>query len=153
MNPSAQSQWKEPSSLMQASLSPGHAIARSLHSSISAWGSEIRQFKIRKSGRLSYGNEKYVNQRYVLTKTLSSFQFVATWTFLTACRTTTHAAHTRLVTAWVQRGQSGQHYTLKWALNSIMYDQLWIWYIVYSDMNNHLEASISYQKINWLLFW
>lgn len=35
MNPSAQSQWKDPSSLMQASFSPGHAIARSLHSSTS----------------------------------------------------------------------------------------------------------------------
>lgn len=40
MNPSAQSQWKEPSSLMQASLSPGHAIARSLHSSTSVQASK-----------------------------------------------------------------------------------------------------------------
>lgn len=61
---------------MQASLSPGHAIARSLHSSISAQGNEIRQFK-RKLGRLSCGKDKSVNQRYVLTKTLGSFQSVA----------------------------------------------------------------------------
>lgn len=45
MNPSAQSQWKEPSSLIQASLSPGHAIARSLHSSISVRRSKEKQFK------------------------------------------------------------------------------------------------------------
>lgn len=45
IKPLAQSQWKEPSSFIQASLSPGHAMARSLHSSISVRGHKENQFK------------------------------------------------------------------------------------------------------------
>lgn len=98
MKPSAQSQWKEPSSLMQASLRPGHAISRSLHSSTS----ERRQEKSRFQGHESWTPPSFRRweERREVTEAFGSFQAVATGAFLTAGGTAAHAADARLVTAW-----------------------------------------------------
>jgi len=63
----------------------------------------------RKSLRWRQKKDQTTSKLYLLTKTLGTLQSVATCTFLTAGRTTAHAAHTCRVTAWIPKRKSQQN--------------------------------------------